>query len=81
MRLGSAARTVFPITGTLDPLAGPVLYVVGFLGALVLWGFGLIWLVFALATIFKVNRLRPLTSDHPPYLPFFIRTLAHLQTH
>lgn len=54
MRLGSVARIVFPITHTLDPLAGSVAYILGFLGALILWGFGLIWLVFALATIYKV---------------------------
>lgn len=52
MYLGKVSQKVFPITGTLHPLAGDIFYIQGFLVALVLWGFGLVWLVFALATIY-----------------------------
>ncbi|KAI9812895.1 MAG: Plasma membrane sulfite pump involved in sulfite metabolism [Pycnora praestabilis] len=38
-------------TQTLHPLAGPILYVLGFITALILWGFGLVWFFFALASI------------------------------
>lgn len=61
MYLGKVARDVFPATGTLAPrseVAGDVVYVVGFLVALVLWGFGLVWFVFALAAIWT-NRPVP----------------------
>ncbi|KAH9877945.1 hypothetical protein J1614_003162 [Plenodomus biglobosus] len=51
MQLGTQAAKVFPVTGTLDPIAGEVLYVVGWAAATVLWGFGLVWLFFAVASI------------------------------
>jgi tellurite resistance protein TehA-like permease len=53
MQLGTEAMRVFPRTLTL-PLtdqAGPILYVLGFAIALVMWGFGLVWLFFAVASI------------------------------
>lgn len=53
MYLGKVARVLLPITHTLHPLAGDVLYIQGFLVAVTLWGFGLVWLVFALVTIWK----------------------------
>lgn len=51
MQLGKAAAEVFPQTETLHPMAGEMLYVLGWLVAIVLWGFGLVWLFFAVASI------------------------------
>jgi tellurite resistance protein TehA-like permease len=54
MQLGKAALQIFPKTNTLNNVtgnAGDVLYVVGWLMALIMWGFGLVWLFFALASI------------------------------
>lgn len=63
MQLGKVARMLFPITGTLGggdeqlaARAGEVLYVVGWLMAVVMWGFGLVWLFFAVATISRCKR-------------------------
>ena len=51
--LGRVARAVFPRVHFFHnlPVAGDVVYVLGVFVALVTWGFGLCWLVFALATI------------------------------
>lgn len=51
MTLGKLALDVFPKTGTLHPMAGEIFYVVGFGLAMVMWGFGLIWLFFAVASV------------------------------
>ncbi|EMD65023.1 hypothetical protein COCSADRAFT_160012 [Bipolaris sorokiniana ND90Pr] len=51
MQLGIQASKIFPRTQTLHPMAGDILYVLGWIAALVLWGFGLIWLFFAVASI------------------------------
>jgi tellurite resistance protein TehA-like permease len=54
MQLGKDAMNLFPKTHTLAPVeetAGVILYVVGFGLALIFWGFGLIWLFFALSSI------------------------------
>lgn len=51
MQLGKVARDVFPLTETLDPSAGTTFYNVGHAFALIIWGYGLIWLFFALASI------------------------------
>lgn len=51
MKLGLVARKVLPITGTLHPLAGDIFYVLGFAVAIIFWGFGIVWLFFALASI------------------------------
>lgn len=51
MQLGKVSLAVFPVTGTLIPSAGEILYVLGFATALVMWGFGLVWLFFAVASI------------------------------
>lgn len=54
MQLGKVALQIFPITNTLNAVtknAEDVLYVVGWLMALIMWGFGLVWLFFALASI------------------------------
>jgi Voltage-dependent anion channel len=55
--LGKVCRNVFPKTGTLDPMAGQIAYVSGFLVAIIIWGFGLLWFCFALVAIY---RSRPL---------------------
>lgn len=58
MNLGKAAMDVFPLTQTLRTHAtdaGDVLYILGWMLAIVMWGFGLVWLFFAVATISK-NR-------------------------
>jgi tellurite resistance protein TehA-like permease len=52
--LGTVARDVFRETNTLPGsivYSGDVLYVVGFLMAMIMWGFGIVWLFFAIATI------------------------------
>ncbi|MCJ1255042.1 Plasma membrane sulfite pump involved in sulfite metabolism [Lignoscripta atroalba] len=54
MQLGRVALQIFPKTRTLHTAAanaGEILYVVGWLVALVLWGFAIVWLFFALASI------------------------------
>lgn len=53
-KLGMVALKAFPLTHTLNkstPQPGDILYVVGFLTALIMWGFGLVWLFFAFASI------------------------------
>jgi tellurite resistance protein TehA-like permease len=55
--LGKVAREVLPKTGSLDPMAGQIAYVVGFFVGLIIWGFGLLWFFFALVSIY---RSRPL---------------------
>jgi tellurite resistance protein TehA-like permease len=56
MQLGKVAMSLFPKTGTL-PLAsstinsGEILYVMGWLIATIMWGFGLVWFFFAAASI------------------------------
>lgn len=52
-QLGKVARDVFPKTDSLIPGAGDTLYSMGFIVALILWGYGLVWLFFALASISK----------------------------
>lgn len=51
MELGMQAAKVFPKTHTVHPMAGEILYVLGWIVAMVLWGFGLVWLFFAVASI------------------------------
>lgn len=51
MQLGKVAKKVFPVTGTIDPEAGTTFYNVGVAFALIIWGYGLIWLFLALASI------------------------------
>lgn len=53
MQLGTVAMKIFPKTGTLIPNAGEIFYTVGVLVALIMWGFGLVWLFFALASIVR----------------------------
>jgi tellurite resistance protein TehA-like permease len=51
MQLGKVAKSIFPITTTLIPGAGDTLYTLGFAVAIILWGYGLVWLFFAIASI------------------------------
>src|SRR5205809_3945640 len=51
MNLGKVALNTLPRTNTLHPMAGDVLYIFGFITALIMWGFGLVWIFFALASI------------------------------
>jgi tellurite resistance protein TehA-like permease len=53
-KLGMVAMRIFPQTGTLSETttkSGDILYVMGYLMALITWGFGLVWLFFAFASI------------------------------
>lgn len=54
MQLGKVATRVFSETHTLSLAAGnagEVVYVMGWLSALIMWGFAIVWLFFALASI------------------------------
>lgn len=53
MYLGKVSRQNFAETHVLSDVAGEVVYILGFFVALIMWGFGLVWLVFALAIIYK----------------------------
>ena len=57
MYLGRVSRNLFPRAGFLPeiPIAGDVVFVLGLFVALVMWGFGLCWLIFALATIYSTR--------------------------
>ena len=51
MQLGKVALEVFPKTHTLEAVAGSagqILYVFGWLTALIMWGFAIVWLLLAL---------------------------------
>lgn len=52
---GKVARELLPQAELLRPVpvAGDVLYVMGLLVALVMWGFGIVWMILALATIWS----------------------------
>lgn len=56
-QLGKEALRIFPPTHTLPaaPLAGQIFYATGVLAALVMWGFSLVWLVFALAMLRRAS--------------------------
>ncbi|KAF7189677.1 Sulfite efflux pump SSU1 [Pseudocercospora fuligena] len=60
MQLGKVALRIFasknnlPEVGGLE--AGQILYVLGFLIGIIMWGFGLVWLTFAIATIARSKR-------------------------
>ena len=53
MQLGKDCMELLDKTQTIPaaPMAGQIAYVVGLLLGLVMWGFGLVWLFFALASI------------------------------
>jgi tellurite resistance protein TehA-like permease len=50
MKIGQVSLAVFPATEVLVPSAGQFMYIYGFLTALLMWGFGLAWLCWALAS-------------------------------
>lgn len=52
---GRVAKEVLPRVDILSdaPVAGDVLYVMGFLISLIMWGFGIVWMIFALGTIWS----------------------------
>ena len=60
MQLGVVSLKLFSKTGTLPDagpaIAGEILYTCGFLTAIIMWGFGLVWLFFALASIATTSR-------------------------
>lgn len=53
--LGKVARRVFPQTEFFSdmPIAGDIFFIMGVFIALLMWAFGLTWLCFALASIYK----------------------------
>ena len=53
MYLGKVSRENFAQTHIISDVAGEVVYILGFFVALIMWGFGLVWLAFAMATIYK----------------------------
>jgi tellurite resistance protein TehA-like permease len=55
MQFGRLALEIFPKTGTLDqvPNAAGILYVLGFIVALMMWGFGIVWFFLALAMVIQ----------------------------
>ncbi|OAT00173.1 uncharacterized protein BDCG_16500 [Blastomyces dermatitidis ER-3] len=57
LKLGVGARKFFPLNKTLDPAAGGVFYAVGFMFALMLWGFGFMWMLSAIISIAKCKRI------------------------
>lgn len=58
MQLGKVAMQLFPETHSIPAAshAGEYLYVAGLLTAIIMWGFGLVWLCFAVATIVRSKR-------------------------
>lgn len=54
LELGRVAKDIFPLTDTLnDPIAGSIAYTLGFFVALIMWGYGLVFFAFAIASIHK----------------------------
>ncbi|RMJ22742.1 transporter [Aspergillus sp. HF37] len=53
--LGRVARNLLEDGSVLDPMAGSIAYVLGVFISLLMWSFGLIWLAFALATIYHCS--------------------------
>jgi tellurite resistance protein TehA-like permease len=57
MQLGKVAMDIFPKTHTIHEFAGVILYSLGIFIALVFWGFALLWLFSAVATIYHTRRI------------------------
>jgi hypothetical protein len=55
MQLGKVAMKVFPQTHTLPNAINPgeILYILGFFIGIIMWGFGLVWMCFAISTIVR----------------------------
>lgn len=49
--IGKVARQLLDGSDLLDPIAGSIIYVLGVSISMLMWSFGLIWLVFAFATV------------------------------
>lgn len=56
MQLGTVAKKVFPLTNTIHPMAGDVVYILGVIVAFILWGFTLLWMFFAVASIYHCKK-------------------------
>ncbi|KAJ9616065.1 Plasma membrane sulfite pump involved in sulfite metabolism [Knufia peltigerae] len=55
-KLGAVARIIFPRTDTIHPLAGDLAYNLGVFVCLIFWGFTLLWLFLAVASIWNCGR-------------------------
>lgn len=55
-KLGQVSQKIFPRTETLHPTIGDFLLDFGFAIGLLLWGFGLVWLFFAVASTLRTRR-------------------------
>ena len=57
MYCGRVARVIFPQVELFHnlPIAGDTAYILGFFIGLIMWGFGLVWGIFALATIWNAR--------------------------
>ncbi|GIZ48306.1 hypothetical protein CKM354_001137300 [Cercospora kikuchii] len=54
MQLGKVAKKVMPVTTTLEvEIAGDILYTLGWGLALVMWGYALVWMFFAVSSIVR----------------------------
>ncbi|EAW09989.1 TDT family transporter [Aspergillus clavatus NRRL 1] len=53
--LGKVTRNLLASHPAIDPVAGSIAYTLGFFISLLMWSFGLIWLVFAMATIYHAS--------------------------
>ena len=57
MKLGLTSRNIFIKSDILsDKAAVSAIYVLGFMTALILWAFGLVWLFFASASILRCKK-------------------------
>lgn len=70
MQLGKVVDKLFKDTEsfpTIGPsVAGEMLYMIGFFVAIVFWGFGLVWLFFALASIHNASHFPFVRISHLP---------------
>ncbi len=55
MQLGKVALKTFPVTRTFEDDTGRFFYNLGNYAALIIWGYGLLWLFFALASISRTR--------------------------
>jgi tellurite resistance protein TehA-like permease len=49
--IGKVAQELLQDSNIIDPIAGSMAYVLGIFISLLMWSFGLLWLVFAFATV------------------------------
>ena len=54
--LGQTCLEIFPKTGTIHAQAGVIFYSLGLLGALILWGFAIMWFGLALITVYYTKK-------------------------